>query len=161
MGKHEEGTRKPFKWRKAGSTAAVHGVGNGVLGMSATAASAWLLAEPISATAVLVIGGIYGAGSAAIAVAGEYVNHRLDDPVFDTRTTILFDLVGLTFGFLLFVIPAMQLEAALRTSNGTPGAFAFLTMLLTSFGVVILRGLLMNLGIVRDGENADRDRLSS
>jgi len=159
MGKPEDGRTASFNWRKARRTGAVFGIGGGVSVTLAKVAGAMILIEPVTATAVLLTAGITAVCTGSTAVAAEYVNHKLDDPVFDARTTILFDLVGLAFGFLLFVIPAMQLEVALRPGSPTPGPFAVLALCFTTFGVVVLRGLLMNLGIVRDGERLERDFL--
>lgn len=153
MGKPDDGTAKAFNWRKARRTGAVFGVGGGVSTIATKVATTLILIEPITATAVLLTAGITAICAGSTSMVAEYVNHKLDDPVFDTRTTILFDLIGLTFGFLLFVIPAMHLEVALRPGQALPGPLSILALSLTAFGVVLLRGLLMNLGIVRDGDN--------
>lgn len=157
MGNKDGLPHPPFNWAKAGRTALVHGSGAGVLTVLAKLAAAGLVAEPVTATIMLTMGSIYAVGTASIAVAGEYINHKFDDPspVFDARTTILFDLVGLSFGFLLFVIPAMQLDLALHPGGPVPGYVALLAFCVSAFAVVVLRGLLVNLGIVR---NADDDR---
>ena len=160
MSRNGEAGTHPFSWRKARRTAAVHGFFAGAAAAATKVAIAWVMVEPISGTVVLTVTGITAVAIGSASLGGEAVNHKLDDPIFDARTTILFDLVGLTFGYLLFVVPAMQLEAALRSGHETPGAFALLALCLTSFGVVILRGLLMNFGVVRDGTYYERDRMT-
>jgi len=92
------------------------------------------------------------ASSIPVCYAGEYISHRLDDPtpVFDRRTTILFHVTGLLLCFLLFVVPALQLDHAIRESGPLPGLFGYFAFLLSVFLVTILRGLLCNLGLARE-----------
>lgn len=160
MGNKDQPTPSVFNWRRASRSAILQGTGAAALTTCSALAVATIVGAPIVIPAIAASAAIFGTGAASLAVVGEYVNHKYDDPVFDRNTTILFDLVGLTFGFLLFVIPAMQLEATLSPGAAIPGALALLSMCLTSFGVVILRGLLMNFGIVRD-EDRRRDWVNS
>lgn len=157
----KEGPKLPFSIRKAARSSAVHAGTGATFAALLAVGTGWLLVEPVSGMVVLTEAGKAALEMGLFAFAGEYVIHKLDDPVFDTRTTILFDLTGLTFGLLLFVIPALQLEATIRPGIHLPGALTLLVMGILSFAIVLLRGLLMNLGIVRDGESAERDRLPS
>lgn len=155
MGNRDEMGPRPFNWRRTRRTALVTGTAAGTATVLAKVAAVVIVAEPVTMAAILTVSGIYFVCTASSTVAAEYVNHRLDDPspVFDARTTTLYDLVGLTFGFLLFVIPAMQLEHALRPGQLVPGPMALLAFCLTAFGVTISRGLLVNLGLVRNSDD--------
>lgn len=162
MGNKGEWGSKSFNWIKARRTALVHGSGAGVLTALAKLAAIAIVPEPVLVEAMLAASGIYAVGTASIAVLGEYINYKFDDPspVFEARTTILFDLVGLSFGFLLFVIPAMQLDLALRPGAPVPGYMALLAFCVTAFGVTVLRGLLVNLGIVRNTDDRRSENMA-
>ena len=116
-------------------------------------ATAAVTAEPLTTTTIAAVGFI---GGATILVAGECVNYWKDDPspAFGDDTVFLFDTAGLIICFLLFVLPACALDLSLiDTEPGTgaalPGALGFLALFLSVFLVTILRGLLVNLGVVR------------
>jgi hypothetical protein len=92
---------------------------------------------------------------------GEYVKHRADDPspVFDGPTTFLFDVTGYIVCLLLFVVPALGLDHALRPHAVLPGLFGFAAMFLSAFLMPVLRGLLINLGVVRSGDGLRDERI--
>jgi hypothetical protein len=96
-------------------------------------------------------------GSTVSSFTGEYVKHRADDPspVFDGPTTLLFDLTGYIICLLLFFVPAISLDHALRPDAALPSPFGFAALFLSAFLMPVLRGLLINLGLVRDGSARD------
>lgn len=92
---------------------------------------------------------------------GEFTNHIYDDPhpVFDLGTTVLFNLVGMTVCFFFFVVPAMILGALITPGEFIlPGFFGYVAYGLSGFFVAILRGLLINLRVVRDEAHSDIDK---
>ena len=155
MGRRKYGARPRFPWGKAIRNAGVKGADAGA--KAGIAAS--VTGEP---TTILTIAGIAAGSAATGSFIGDIVNHFTDDPspVFDTRTTILFDLVGMTVCFLLFVIPAMILDATVNPAGAAlPGFYGILAFGFSAFLVSILRGLLINLGLVRE-EDEDEQRIS-
>ena len=106
-------------------------------------------------TTIATLAAVAFAGGAAFGLAGEYMNHRADDPapVFNGPTTLLFDTAGMVLSFLLFVVPALRLDLALRPDDPLPGLFGFMALFLSVFLVTILRGLLCNLGLAREEED--------
>jgi hypothetical protein len=97
-----------------------------------------------------------GALAAVTAMVGEVFNHYLDDPspLFDSRTTALFNIVGMTVCTLLFVVPASILDAVLASGQPAvlPGYFGMMAFALSGFLVAVLRGLLINLTMDRREE---------
>jgi hypothetical protein len=141
----------PFAWGKAATGTLVMSVGG-----AATAAGSAAYTSGDSAT-VAVVAGIAFIGTAAFGFLGEYVKHRADDPspVFDGPTTLLFDLTGYIICLLLFYIPALGVDHAVRPAAALPGLFGFAALFLTALLLPVLRGLLINLGLVSSERESD------
>lgn len=140
-----------FPWWKAIRSSATKGAAAG----TTAGVSASVIGEP---TTILIIAGTAGGATAAGSFIGDIVNHFFDDPspVFDAPTTTLFDLVGMTVCFLLFVVPAMILDATVNpTGTPLPSFFGFVAFGFSGFLVSVLRGLLINLGVV-SGEDDEQ-----
>ncbi len=148
----------PWSIAKAGKT--LRGAGragtNAAFLAGATAAPS---GELISIATIAALG--FAAGATAN-IAGVCINYWKDDPspVFDDDTVFLFDMVGMIICFLLFVLPAYQLDLIVQPEGIWPGAltplpgyFGFLALFLSIFLVTILRGLLVNLGLVRSEDD--------
>jgi hypothetical protein len=100
---------------------------------------------------IALVGGISFAGVFAFSLGGEYINHRADDPVFDGRTTFLFDTTGVVLSYLLFVMPAIGLDQTLHPA--IPGAYSYAALFLSAFLITVLRGLFCNMGWARESED--------
>lgn len=142
----------PFAWGKAATGTLIMSVGG-----AATAAGSAAYTSGDSTT-MAVVAGIAFAGTAAFGFLGEYIKHRADDPspVFDGPTTLLFDLAGYIVCLLLFYIPALGLDHAVRPAAALPGLFGFAALFLSALLLPVLRGLLINLGLVRDARETDQ-----
>jgi len=96
-----------------------------------------------------------------------YVAHRNDEPlaVFDRQTVFLFDTVLTLLFIMLFVLPALSLDHALRPSSllpgfaHLPGWFGFASMGMSAFLIPAIRALICNFGLARELEpNEPYDR---
>lgn len=150
--KNQPGQPPQFLWGKALRNAAVKGTETGAISAGTAAVT---VPEPVT---IATVGAVGFAGGALFALAGEFMNHWTDDPapVFDFRTTLLFDTTGLVLSFLLFVIPALQLDHAMNPGAALPGWFGYMALFLSSFLVTVLRGLLCNLGLAREEDERKR-----
>jgi uncharacterized membrane protein len=148
---HPDAPPPPFPWKKAWRNSIVKGAECATLGGAATAVTA---PEPVT---VAIVSAISFAGGVSFGMFGEYMNHKTDDPapVFDARTTLLFDTVGMVVCFLLFVIPAIRLDHALGLSDPQGWRFFYMALFLSAFLVTILRGLMCNLGLAREADRRD------
>ena len=145
MAKKDGEPRPPFPW----GTALKNSIGKGVQAATLSCSTvAITIPEPLT---IATVGSVQFTGATLFGLAGEYMNHRYDDPspVFDRPTTLLFDTVGMVLGFLLLAVPAMQIDLALRPGAALPGPFGIFALCLCAFLVTVLRGLLVNLGLVR------------
>jgi len=145
MSRKDDGPRPPFPWRSA----LKNSLGKGVQAATLSGATVTItFPEPVTVATVC---GVQFAGATVFGLAGEYMNHRYDDPspVFDRPTIVLFDIVGMVLGFLLLAVPAMQLDLALRPGAALPGPLAIFALCLCAFLITVLRGLLVNLRLVR------------
>ena len=151
---------QPAPWSKAKAGKTLRGAARAgaELGFGAGVTAA-VTGEPtlIAATAALGF-----AGGAVWKIGGDCVNYWKDDPspVFDADTVFLFEMVGMIICFLLFVLPAYRLDLIVQPEGiwpgvlaPLPGYFGFLALFLSIFLVTILRGLLINLGIVRSEDD--------
>lgn len=156
------GPRPVFPLKKAIRNSANKGVTTGILA-GGTKAAAFLpvvgvFLGPAALVAIPVAAAVGFVGAAVVGFGGEIMNYMTDEPlpVFDSRTTLLFDTVGMIVCFMLFVIPALRLDLALSSSTSLPGAFGYMTLFLSAFLITILRGLLCNLGIARESDDRTR-----
>ena len=150
----KDGFRPPFPWRRAAAGAVTVGIGTSGTAASCTAAT---FPDPATIATVAAIGFV---GGTASNFCGEVVKHYFDDPapLFDGRTRLLFDTVGYVISLMLFVVPALALDHALRPAAPLPGYFGFAALFLSTFLMPVLRGLLINLGLVREEDPRDRIR---
>lgn len=146
MPKKKEDPRPPFPWRRAIAGALTVGVGSGA---TTAGCAACTVPEPFT---IATVGAIGFAGATLSNFGGEVVKHFADDPspLFDGRTRFLFDTTGYVICLLLFVVPALALDHALRPAAPLPGYFGFAALFLSAFLMPVLRGLLINLGLARE-----------
>ncbi len=144
-----------FPWLRAMSSAANAGA------WAAAAAAGAAATNGVDQFNTALLAAIGFGGAAGSLLTGEFIKHRLDDPVpvFDGPTTLLFDTAGTVIGLLLFFIPALQLDRALHPNTPVPGAFGFAALFLTAFLLPVLRGLLCNLGLVQPEREEPRTRV--
>jgi hypothetical protein len=149
MSKKPDAPPQPFRWFRVTGQAVSAGAWSGAAAASAAAASG---AGPVVIGKMATIAFVGTAGST---FSGEFMKHRLDDPlpVFDGPTTLLFDMAGTVIALLLFFIPALQLDRVLHPDEALPGVFGFAALFLTAFLLPVLRGLLCNFGLVRVEED--------
>ncbi|HEY9079376.1 hypothetical protein [Magnetovibrio sp.] len=149
----ESGQLTPFPWGRATKNSITNGI-------AATVASGLMSLQTGDAlTASFALAGTFGATFAGT-FFGEFTNHTYDDPhpTFDRRTTVLFNLVGMTLCFFIFVVPAMILGALVTPGTiSLPGFFGYAAFCLSGFFVAIVRGLLINLHLVRDEDYDKKD----
>lgn len=146
----ESGQSLSFSWGKAARNSISSGVAAVVTGGLVAAQND----DPVIIS--LVVSVTFGSTVVGTFV-GEFTNSIYDDPhpVFDHRTTVLFNLVGMIVCFFVFVVPAMILGALVTPGTYLiPGFFGYVAFGLSGFFVAIVRGLLVNLGLVHD-ENGD------
>jgi hypothetical protein len=143
-GEDQKVPKPPFRWSRTSKRSVAVGAGNAATAAAAAAASG---ADPI---AICVAAGIGFVGGGATDFVGEYMKHRADDPspVVDGPTTLLFDVSGYIICLLLFFVPALALDHALHPASPLPGFFGFAALFLSVFLMPVLRGLLINLGLV-------------
>jgi hypothetical protein len=136
-----------FPWRKALRNAGVKGVEEAVIHGGVTALH---FPEP---NIVALAAAITFAGGFVFSFGGEVINHRADDPLFDARTTFLFDTTGVVAAYLLFVMPALALDQSLHPA--IPGAYSYAALFLSAFLITVLRGLFCNMGWAREPEERE------
>ena len=135
------------------------------LGMGTLAAVLETVQPGASADMVQVVAeeaGTAAYGALVLTYAGEYANHKLDDPspVFDGKTTALYNMTGLTLCFLLFVLPALSLDHMVTDGNARVGMLTHMALWLSVFVITISRGLLINLGLVRAEDDIEHENFS-
>jgi hypothetical protein len=155
-GENPDGPKPPFRWGRTLKSSAA--LGSGAAG-TAAATAAYTSGDPITVAVAAAIGFV---GATTTNFAGEYMKHRADDPspVFDGPTTLLFDTAGYIICLLLFVVPALGLDHALRPGASLPGLFGFAALFLSAFLMPVLRGLLINLGVARNADDRTSERIS-
>jgi hypothetical protein len=148
---------KPFPFMKKLKEAARNGVW---WGAAAGGTAAVTVPEPTVITISAAIGFVGGTISY---LDSAWVAHRNDDPLpmFDKKTTFLFDLVLTILFLLLFVLPAIHLDYILRPNSllpglrSLPGWFGFAAIFLSAFLIPLIRGLICNLGLAREARDED------
>jgi hypothetical protein len=106
-----------------------------------------------SHSAIALAGGIGLVGGAFAYFDAAWVAYRNDEPRFDSQTTFLFDTAATIVCILLFVVPAMRLDFEIKPNAPLPGLFGYAAMFLSAFLIPVTRGLLCNLGLVREADH--------